>query len=47
MNTISIRKRIADTVVFNENAKLLLHVWSYDFYDTALSTKQQRRYMIK
>ena len=28
-------------------AKVLLHVWSYDFYDMALSTGKQRRHMIK
>ena len=27
-------------------AKVLLHVWSYDFYDMALSTGKQRRHMI-
>ena len=27
-------------------AKLLLHVWSYDFYDMTLSTGKQRRHMI-
>ena len=26
--------------------KLLLHVWSYDFYDMTLSTGKQRRHMI-
>ena len=25
--------------------KVLLHVWSYDFYDTTLSTEKQRRHM--
>ena len=27
-------------------AKVLLHVWSYDFYDMKLSTAKQRRHMI-
>ena len=27
-------------------AKVLLHVWSYDFYDMTLSTGKQRRHMI-
>ena len=27
--------------------KMLLHVWSYDFYDTTLSTEKRRRHMIK
>ena len=27
-------------------AKVLLHVWSYDFYDMTLSTGEQRRHMI-
>ena len=27
-------------------AKVLLHVWSYDFYDMTLSTGNQRRHMI-
>ena len=26
--------------------KVLLHVWSYDFYDMTLSTEKQRRRMI-
>ena len=26
--------------------KVLLHVWSYDFYDMMLSTGKQRRHMI-
>ena len=26
--------------------KVLLHVWSYDFYDMTLSTGKQRRHMI-
>ena len=28
-------------------AKVLLHVWSYDFYDMTLCTGKQRRHMIK
>ena len=28
-------------------AKVLIHVWSYDFYDMTLSTRKQRRHMIK
>ena len=28
-------------------AKVLIHVWSYDFYDLTLSTGKQRRHMIK
>ena len=27
-------------------AKVLIHVWSYDFYDMTLSTGKQRRHMI-
>ena len=27
--------------------KVLIHVWSYDFYDMTLSTGKQRRHMIK
>ena len=27
-------------------AKVLFHVWSYDFYDTTLSTELQRRHVI-
>ena len=27
-------------------ANVLLHVWSYDFYDMTLSTGKQRRHMI-
>ena len=26
-------------------AKVLIHVWSYDFYDMTLSTGKQRRHM--
>ena len=28
-------------------AKVLLHVWSYDFYDMTLSTEEQRRHVMK
>ena len=28
-------------------AKVLLHVWSYDFYDMTLSTEKQRCHIIK
>ena len=28
-------------------AKVLIHVWSYDFYDMTLSTGKLRRHMIK
>ena len=28
-------------------AEVLLHVWSYDFYDKTVSTEEQRRHMIK
>ena len=27
-------------------AKVLIHMWSYDFYDMTLSTGKQRRHMI-
>ena len=27
-------------------AKVLIHVWSYDFYDMTLSTGKQRRHML-
>ena len=33
-------------MTLRERAKELLHVWSYDFYDTTLSTEKQRRHMI-
>ena len=34
MNIISIRKSIADTVIVNDDpVTMLLHMWSYDFYD--------------
>ena len=52
MNIISMRKRIVDTGVVNDvtytvRAKMLLHVWSYDFYDMTLSTEKQWRHLIK
>ena len=28
-------------------ARVLLHMWSYDFYDMTFSTGKQRRHMIK
>ena len=28
-------------------AKVLIHVWLYDFYDMTLSTGKQRRHMIR
>ena len=42
MNIMSIRKRIVDTdvlITLRVRAKVLLHVWAYDFYDLALSTE--------
>ena len=42
MNIMSIRKRIVDTDVLmtlRVRTKVLLHVWSYDFYDLTLSTE--------
>ena len=42
MGNILRRKRIADTDVvmtLRLRAKVSLHVWSYDFYDTTLSTE--------
>ena len=43
INNISIREWIVDTDVVNDvtctvRAKVLLYVWSYDFYDMTLST---------
>ena len=44
MNIISMRKHIVDIGdMLNVCDKALLHVRSYDFYDTMLSTKQQQR----
>ena len=43
------RKRIVDKVLsmtLRVRAEVLLHVWSYDFYDTMLFTELQRRHMI-
>ena len=34
------------SITLRVRAKVLLHVWSYDFYDTTLSTEYQRRHMI-
>ena len=42
LNFISIRKRIGDTDVVSDvtcSGKVLLHVQSYDFYDTTLSAE--------
>ena len=42
LNIISIRERIVDTDVVSDvkfPAKVLLHVLSYDYYDTTLSTE--------
>ena len=33
------KKHIADTDVVKCTCKVLLHVWSYDFYDMTLSTE--------
>ena len=35
------------SVTLRIRAKVLWHVWSYDFYDTTLSTEKVRRHMIK
>ena len=32
------------SITLRVRAKVLLHVWSYDLYDTTLSTEQQRRH---
>ena len=49
MNITSIRKCIDGRcqLRYGVRAKMLLHVWSYVFYDTTLFTEQQRRHMIK
>ena len=42
MNIIAMRECIVDTDVVNDVtyiAKVLLHVWSHDFYDMTLSTE--------
>ena len=39
MNIISMTLRV--------RAEMLLHVWSYDFYDMTLSTEWQRRHVIR
>ena len=33
-------------MTLRKRAKVLLHVYSYDFYDTTLSTEKQHRHMI-
>ena len=50
MNIISIRKHLLTqtlSMTLLVHTKVLLHVWSYDFYDSTLSTELQRRHMIK
>ena len=39
INIHLITKRIADTVVDNDVAKVLLHVWASDFNDTTFHTE--------
>ena len=40
INIISRRKHIVMlSMTLRKRAKVLLHVWSYDFYDTTLSTE--------
>ena len=42
VNVISTRKHIVDMDVFNDVTcahQVLLYVWSYEFYDTILSTE--------
>ena len=42
LDNISRRKRIVDTDVVNDctsTRQMLLHAWSYDFYDMTLSTE--------
>ena len=40
IDNISSSKRIVDTdIVYDVRAKVLLHVWSYEFYDKTLSTE--------
>ena len=48
MRTILNRKRNADMDVVNDvmYVNVLLHMWSYNFYDTTLSTKYKRCHMI-
>ena len=47
MNIILRNKRTIDTDVVGDftDAKVLLYVWSYDFYDMPLFTEKQRRQM--
>ena len=49
MNIISIKNILLTltlSMTLRVRAKALLRVWSYDFYDTTLSTELQRRHMI-
>ena len=42
MHIISVRKHIVDmhiVMTLHVHAKVLLHIWSYDFYDMTLSTE--------
>ena len=50
MDEISKRKHINDRDIVKMlrlRTKVLLHMWSYDFHDTTLSTEWQQRHMIK
>ena len=51
MGNISRRKRIVDMDVVSDVTstyiRVLLQVWSYDCYDTTLSTEYKQRHMIK
>ena len=49
MNFVSIRERIVDTNVVSDVTRTrlkLLHVWSYEFYDTMVSTEYLQRHSI-
>ena len=49
LNIISIRKHIVDTDIVMTlciRTKVLLYMWSHDFYDMTLFTELQRRHMI-
>ena len=50
MNIISKRKHIVDIDVVNDVKckcqSVITCVWSFDFYDTMLSTEKQRHHMI-
>ena len=49
MNIISIGNALLTqtlSMTLRVRAKVLLHVWSYDFYDMTLTTESQRHYMI-